>query len=69
MSPALQAALKTIIAEITKADAEGLKAPKAMKVEAEGEPGEAACPECAAGTCTDPEHMSEEDMAAMAEGY
>jgi hypothetical protein len=72
MNPALQAALKTIVAEITKADAAGLKAgPGAMKieVEAEGEPGEVACLECAAGTCADPEHMSDEDMSAMAEGY
>ncbi len=69
MNAALQAALKTIMAEITKADGEALKAGPGMKIEVETEGEGMPCPECAAGTCADPEHMSEEDMGAMAEEY
>lgn len=38
--------------------------PEAQAEEGE-KPGEGECPECARGTCDDPEHMAEEDMAAL----
>lgn len=71
---ALQAALQAVLMELQRADGMALKkGPKSVsvEVEAEGEggPGMEECPECAAGTCTDPEHMSDDDMASMAEGY
>jgi len=32
---------------------------------ASGVEGEASCPECEAGTCENPDHMSEDEMSAL----
>lgn len=40
-----------------------------VKVEIEKTGGGEECPMCAAGECTDPEHMSDEDSAGLAEMY
>lgn len=73
-NPALQAALKAVLAELQKADGAALKG--GMK--AESEPGTTdgnegpeiqECQECAAGTCTNPDHMDDAALDEMAEGY
>lgn len=73
---ALQRALQTVLAELQKADGAALTG--AGKSVAEAKPADAhlaegdgmeACEACADGTCTNPDHMSSEDMEQMAEGY
>lgn len=59
-------AIAAIMGELIKADGRLLKGGGGMKVEVEpAEEGEMECPACAAGTCDDPEHMGEEDMAGL----
>lgn len=81
---ALQRALQAVLAELQKADGAALTGAGRNVVEvkaemepadthlAEGEDGEGMeeeCPECAAGTCTDPDHMDDSAMQEMAAGY
>lgn len=60
-------AIAAIMGELMKADGMRLKGGSGVKVEVEPaeEGGEMECPVCAAGTCDDPEHMGEEDMAGL----
>lgn len=68
----VQQAIAAIMGELQKFQARGLteSGGGGMKVEIEagGDGGEAApamCEACAAGTCDDPEHMSETDSTEM----
>lgn len=77
---AVKRALSQALALVDKADVQGLKGrrgmgqggPVSVEVEmggeGEGEGGE-ECPECKAGTCTNPEHMTSEDAEGMASMY
>jgi hypothetical protein len=56
-------AIEAIMGELIKADGmrlRGMNAPAEAEEEAEQK-----CAACAAGTCDDPEHMGEEDMAGL----
>jgi hypothetical protein len=73
---AIAEALKQVLAEIQKADGEMLKGGRGVKVEAEvvpeGSDGPAMqdeCAECAAGTCTNPDHMDDAALDDMAKEY
>jgi hypothetical protein len=64
-SPA-EAAVAAIAAEILKYDGNALKKRMAPPEEAAAAPpGDESCPECAAGTCDNPEHMGDEDAAGL----
>lgn len=81
---AVKRALSQALALVDKADVAGLMGrrgggmgqgkggPVSVEVEmggeGEGEGGE-ECPECKAGTCTNPEHMTSEDAEGMASMY
>jgi hypothetical protein len=72
---AIAEALKQVLAEIQKADGEMLKGGRGVKVEAEVMPEGSdgpelqECQECAAGTCTNPDHMDDAALDDMAKEY
>jgi len=61
----VQEAIAVIMGELLKADGKRLGGVKVEMEPGGEEPGEMECPECAAGTCNDPEHMGDEDMAGL----
>lgn len=73
---AVKAALEKVLALVNQSDVAGLPSMQAPAAPAEaappdaGAPPEAAaaapCADCAAGTCSNPEHMSDEDADALA---
>lgn len=75
MTPALKNAIATIMQELGKFESNAMGGgDKVMEIEVEpasthlmeGEEGKQhACPECAAGTCTNPDHASDEEYAEM----
>lgn len=75
MTPALKNAIATIMQELGKFESSAMGGgDKVMEIEVEpasthlmeGEEGKQhACPECAAGTCTNPDHASDEEYAEM----
>lgn len=69
MTPAVKRAVQIIMQEIGKAEGgamEAMRAPPAGP-EVGAETGEAEeCPECAAGTCDNPDHMAPEEMDGLA---
>lgn len=77
MNDALAAALKTVLAEIQKADGMMLKGGgmpgSKVEIEVEGKgpmaEGMEECEACANGTCTDPDHMDDSEINEMAAGY
>lgn len=79
MTPALKNAITTIMNELGKYEHNAMTGGKDQKVvEIEVEPasthlaegeddgdGQHACPDCAAGTCTNPDHASDEEYDQM----
>lgn len=75
MSPAMKAAIQTIMQEIGAFEGREMgrmRGGSPEKVETEVEPaggqedGE-MCPACAAGTCDDPDHLSDDEAGAVSE--
>lgn len=73
MNPALQQALQVVMKELQKAEGAALRGGGGMKVEIEAEGGDGPemqeCPACADGTCTDPDHMDDAEVAELAGSY
>lgn len=76
MKPALKRAIDTIMQELGKYESNAMGGGGDKVVEIEVEPASThlmegeeveqhACPECAAGTCTNPDHASDEEYAEM----
>jgi hypothetical protein len=79
MTPALKAAISTIMQELGKYESSAMGGggggnDKVVEIEvepasthlAEGEEGgQHSCPECAAGTCENPDHMGEDEYAEV----
>lgn len=74
MTPALKNAISTIMQELGKYESRAMGGgDKVMEIEvepaathlAEGEEGQHACPECATGTCSNPDHASDEEYDQM----
>lgn len=74
---ALQNALRMVLAELQKADGKALTGAgkNVVEVNAEVEPAEThiaegeECEACAAGTCTNPDHMDDSEMKEIAAGH
>lgn len=72
MASAAEMAVKKFLAALQEGEMHSLKkgAPKVtVAVEGHGEPDGDECPECLAGECDKPEHMSQEDMEGMRSMY
>lgn len=72
MKPALQKAIATIMQALGEYEqgamtggAPGTEAEAPGDMPAEGEEAQHACPECAAGTCENPDHASNEEYDQM----
>ena len=72
MNPkAMQRALSTIQQLLAEGEAEELRGLGKPLAKEEGQAGgeQEKCPACEAGTCEDPDHLSEEDMDGVASMY
>ncbi len=71
MNPAVQKAMQTIMQARVSAESAAMGGGKVVEIEVEPaathlmEGEESTCPECAAGTCDNPDHMDESSKAAM----
>lgn len=61
----VEEAVAAIMQELLKHDGNALKGMMNPAEEAAAPPGDDSCPECAAGTCDNPEHMGDEDAAGL----
>jgi hypothetical protein len=65
MNPAVQKAIQTIMQALGGAESRAMGG-QAAPPEPHAEPdGDEMCPECAAGTCDNPDHMDDSSKAAM----
>lgn len=72
MTPALKNAIATIMQELGKYESNAMGGGKAVvEIEpasthmAEGGDDDGGCPDCAAGTCTNPDHASDDELDQM----
>lgn len=69
MKPEVQRAIQVIMQEIGKAEGSAMAKMREPPPHAEPDGDEAPmpeeCPECAAGTCTNPEHLSDDEMGEV----
>lgn len=69
----VEAAIAQFLQALQESEGMALKGGKGVKVEIEAEDAGKGdmeeCPMCAAGTCDNPDHMGEEDVAGLAEAY
>jgi hypothetical protein len=66
-------AIKRAMAEVSRllseGEAEDLRGGGKPVMKVEMEAGEQECPECAKGTCSEPEHMAPEELDGLTEMY